>query len=659
MLDSLGAVKLQLPLPKSVDGVTLDPNPDWTFDALLVKLNSIEKKLNASSKCPIPFTKTESRQLSASTNNSRRGFVMQVSDDDVEDMYRDTKLEVGDHLLMGGKRFACDEIYLSDSDQSEEGLNIELQHDLMDKMGLVESALSELAHDHQLTIAEEMRDQLSALEAQLTDESEKLASTLERVERNTEAQREMNRKFDMQYQRKIAEALDDHLTTVQRDHEHRSQIEERRIRDDAAREEAKRKEKVLQEEKARQERIKAETKVQARLEAEKVEKEKAAALEAERKAAKEAAAASEKKSSESVTTASSEASKVSRDVTSQPVRSISDGQKHSTGNTIRVTQNAQKLEEKRLAVYNEIAAQNEALGLGSKKFTTQILCSSQAYRKFEMEIARRIRTITGSKENVRVKADELIKLISGSTCPQSISIAMFAQKVVSLCVKPTGSFNSAVYAYGRVIVHVTSKVPLAMEILIAELNKVCIYTVPKYIIYSEAAFQTKEAYYKAIRYAEEDGKIESTDSYVDRLSGCMKLYGALVQTEVDGCQNLHGLREGWAWIARFLNVFPANLYTAAALQAFLEMAGFALHKRYKTQFRKLLDIIARDFLTALKDRGDAKLIKVIVSLRSYIESNQFLNEPEGWRLRCSLESHNFAPDSDHDQQYHYQQNRFY
>lgn len=41
----------------------------------------------------------------------------------------------------------------SDSDQSEEGLNIELQHDLMDKVGLVESALSELAHDHQLTIA--------------------------------------------------------------------------------------------------------------------------------------------------------------------------------------------------------------------------------------------------------------------------------------------------------------------------------------------------------------------------------------------------------------------------------------------------------------------------------------------------------------------------
>lgn len=71
--------------------------------------------------------------------------------------------------------------------------------------------------------------------------------------------------------------------------------------------------------------------MQARLEAERVEKEKAAALEAERKAAKEAAAASEEESSESLTTATSEASKVSRDVTSQPVRPISDGQKHSAG----------------------------------------------------------------------------------------------------------------------------------------------------------------------------------------------------------------------------------------------------------------------------------------------------------------------------------------
>ena len=58
-----------------------------------------------------------------------------------------------------------------------------------------------------------------------------------------------------------AEALDNHLTAVQRDHELRSQIEERKIRNDAAYEEAKRKEKALQEEKLRQEKAKAESEV--------------------------------------------------------------------------------------------------------------------------------------------------------------------------------------------------------------------------------------------------------------------------------------------------------------------------------------------------------------------------------------------------------------
>lgn len=55
--------------------------------------------------------------------------------------------------------------------------------------------------------------------------------------------------------------MDNHLTAIQRDHELKSQIEERRIRSDAAHEEAKRKEKALQEERMRQERAKAEAEV--------------------------------------------------------------------------------------------------------------------------------------------------------------------------------------------------------------------------------------------------------------------------------------------------------------------------------------------------------------------------------------------------------------
>lgn len=58
-----------------------------------------------------------------------------------------------------------------------------------------------------------------------------------------------------------AEALDNHLNAIQRDLEIKSQIEERKIRNDAAYEEAKRKEKARQEEKLRQERARAEAEV--------------------------------------------------------------------------------------------------------------------------------------------------------------------------------------------------------------------------------------------------------------------------------------------------------------------------------------------------------------------------------------------------------------
>ena len=58
-----------------------------------------------------------------------------------------------------------------------------------------------------------------------------------------------------------AEVLDKHLSLVQRDHEQKSQIVERRIRDDAAVEEAKRKEQSMKEKKIKQERARQEAEV--------------------------------------------------------------------------------------------------------------------------------------------------------------------------------------------------------------------------------------------------------------------------------------------------------------------------------------------------------------------------------------------------------------
>ncbi|KAI3779980.1 hypothetical protein L2E82_09762 [Cichorium intybus] len=619
LIQIMGRVKLELRCPQRVHGIITDPQSDWSFDQLLSELNTIDHKLQASSLVPSPFTKTQSSELSivARAEKNRKPFVMHVSDDDDDD-------DDNRHVAMGG-RFACEDIYLSDDVDSDSDSVNESEWCLMDKGGVIEGALIELSHEHQLSVAEEIRTQISAFGTDFTNEKEKLTHALSRAEKSKEARRELDRKRDLQYQRIIAEALDNHLTDVQRHHEYKSQIEEKKIRDDAEIEEAKRKQKALQEEKIKQEKMKAEeVKRQAEKKREEEVKAKIKELEDE-KAAKEAEMAeSQRKANEALTN------------------------KPSAGNVVKGAESGLEMEERRVQMYKEVVGKDVTLEMDSNK----------EYRSHGMQMARRIKTITGTKESVRTKADELVKLIN-STFPQSVNVGIFADKIVSQ--STNASSNSVLYGYGHVIVMVTSQVPHAMEILLAKLNKVCIFTVPKYLSYSEAAFESKEAYYRAIGYQEEDGKLESTDSYVGRLTQHMKLYGALIQTEVYGVRNLHGIEEGWKWLARFLNALPANIYTAVALQAFIELAGFGLYKTYKNQFKKLLNIISRDFLNALKEREDPKVKKAVISLENYIQSNHFQKEPEGRILQESLLSHGLVPNESNynDNSAGYQQNYNY
>lgn len=625
----MGAIKLGLRCPQNVNGIAADPQPDWSFDKLLTELNSIDKDLNLTLDFPSPFTKTEPRNLKSSKD--KRGFVIRVSDDETNyaDSDSDSDVEVGNSLVVSGsgRRFVCDELYMSDD--SEDGTPLGMQsHQLMDKVGLPEGAIHELTHELRLSVTEEVRSKISNLEMGLVNENEKYTSSTTKINKHRELQQERERKFDLQYQRTIAEALDNHLTAVQRDHEHVSQLEERKIRDDMAREEAKRREMAIQEEKMKQERIRAEE--EARLKAEMAERAKAVAIEAEKKAAEEAAA---KRASETLKTAHN-AGKDSKETLgpSSSTFDVKNGVQSSVRNIIKASENALASEKRRRQIYEELSAKDNGLK-GS---------ANQDYHRHGQTIGRLIKTISATIENIRTRAAELAKLINSPECPQSISIKLFAEKIISCCTNQRSS--KAIFATSRVIVLVTSKIPLAMDILLAELNRVCIYTVPKHISYSGETFRTKEDYFKAIGCKEENGKIESTDDFNERLNCYMKLYGALVQTEVGGFQNLHGVAEGWAWLARFLNTLPANRLTATALDSFLEMAGYALYCRYKNQFEKLLSIIARDFLNALEggaQSNNPKLVKVKMSIRNYIETQQYKREPEGLQLSSHLESNDF------------------
>ncbi|GMJ08216.1 embryo defective 1745, A. thaliana homolog of yeast GLE1 [Hibiscus trionum] len=646
-------VKLQIPCPQSVNGVGLEPDPDWSFRTLLSELDALEKKLNISSSVPLPFTKTKSREFygEKGTKRTSKAFVMKISDEEFEDSESENE-EVRDHdrSLVKVARFNCDEVYFSSSDDdSDDKPCLDIQPYLMNEVGLVESALYELTHEHQLGVKEEIRNAISALETDLTNESEESSSAHTKVEKYREARREVERKFDVQYQRRIAEGLDNHLTAVQRDHELKSQIEERRIRNDAAHEEAKRREKALQEERLRQEKAKAEA--EAKLKAEEANR---IALEAKRIAAKEAA---EKEAAKAPKAPTSEVPQTaalggpnatsSGALIAQSKGSGNDktNKSQSAGNMLRAADSALNLERERLQKLKELEGINQSLRSSS----------NEDFGSTERHIARLIRQIRGTKDSVTTKATELVKIFNNPRCPQTISIASFAKKVVSHCESP----DSAPFACGHVIILVTSQFPQAMDLLVAELQRACIYTVPKHISYSKSAFESKEAYWKVLGYQEEDGKIESKKDYLKRLESYVRLYGALVQTEVAGRQNVHGLKEGWAWLARFLNALPANIYTAVALNAFLQTAGFGLYRKYKSQFMKLLNIVSENFLNTLRSQEDPELRPITADIQSYLEDKKFLVEPEGRSLQGSLLSSVMVPDSDYQAQSFYQHSRNY
>lgn len=531
--------------------------------------------------------------------------MMHVSDDDMDN------IDGGEHTdePMTGTRFSCTELVLSDGEDFEDDLNCETVEDhLMDETGLAEGILFELERENQLRVKEEIRNKFSAWEADLRNESERSASAIVRIEKYIEARREMDKRLDRQYQRKIAEAVDSHLLVVRRQQEQKCQKEEQRIISDAAFEEAKRKEKVLQEEKARQE--KAE---EARLMAAKaVEEARKAALDFKRKS-KEASEKQEASETKKVV-ALDHKRYINEEVKESGRQSNQEGSNasnkiKSAGIIIKAADTALKAEMERLGKHKEVTEMNHTLKLKSSK----------DFNSWERRIARCVNQISGNPEKFRAKTTDLVKLINDPLCPQSISIAMFAKKVVSLCEISYVSMNATAFACGRVIVLVSSQAPTTMDLVLAEFHNACIYTVPKHIDFSE----------------EEDGKIESTARYLERVETCMTLYAAMVQTEIDGFRNPHGIQEGWAWFARFLNHLPANAATGVALLAFLRMAGFMLFRKYKSQFKKILDVIYIEFLVELKRTQDPKLNQVIIAIEAYIETEQFLQEPQGWRLQSN------------------------
>ncbi|XP_078434899.1 nucleoporin GLE1-like protein isoform X2 [Wolffia australiana] len=620
----MGFIELKPPVAKNpalCGRLSLEPDPCWTLDSLISELNSVSiKGMLPPSSSPLSSAmqfRDEGKNKKRNAVHHGKAFVICITDEDIDDYH-----EEGEEIYMkssrAGTRFSCPDSDFSDSEASEGELYLEQSPiALMDKTNLTESLLKELEREHQQRIKEEIRKKAFALEAELKGENCRSLSAITQLDKLTEIRREMDRRMDKQYQRKIAEAFDSHLSRIQRDHEQRSQIEERRIKDDAALEELKKREKALQEARLHQAKVEAEAKQEAARQEEERQK---AALEAER-LAKSVAKREEDEKVVKVPPAEATEKKQEKQPEGDVPSTLSDF-------IVKVADSAKQAAVERITKHdNGLELYNKLLYSGDKDFD-----------KYQRQIGRQIRQLTATVESVRTKSTELSKVLRDSRCPYPVSLMIFAKKLLDLCENPGASFDGIAFAVGHIIVRVTANVPETLDYLLAEFHKSCMFTVPQFVQYSKGMNRAKE-YWKLIGYREEEDKMESTDSYLDRVESYMKLYGALVQTDAGNVPNPHGLREGWAWLARFLNTLPVTRSTAVALEAFLKMAGFALFKRYRGQFVKLINTINQRFMPALRrSQSDPDVHRIISKLEAYLNHRQYLTEPPGHRLETSLSS---------------------
>ncbi|XP_039123316.1 protein GLE1-like [Dioscorea cayenensis subsp. rotundata] len=564
-------VQLELPCPESCPVIAAaDPQPQWTLRDLLLEINTLELQLGNSSSTLVRLKEGMHSEFFRGLEVNGGEPFIMHISDEGVEDFDSDDGERFDESLGKGTRFSCADLDLSDLESSEDEGYLKITPHLVHKKGPEDSILFEY-----------------------------------------EREREIKVKYAV-IVCACAETMDCHLSAIRRDFEQRCQIEERRIIEDAAIEEARRREIALLEEKVRQEKAKMET--EARLRATKLAEEA-------QKAAEEAAIKESKEAAEK------EAEALHKDITEKVQGSPSKVSNNIVSNVdkgikVLAADKALKVEESRIKFHDEVAQE-------------MMLSSNEEFDRCGRQISKLLRQINRTQQKVRAVSVALFGIIDGPSVPTAhILFVSCVKRLFHYVRNPNAKVLIALsFAWDIVILSVTSQVLAVMDLLIAALHKACIYTVPKHLQPTESPSKSND-YLKIIGYHEEEGRIESSDSYVKRVESYMKLYAAIIQTQVPGIQNPHGLKEGWAWLSRFLNNLPANRTTAVALHAFLKMAGFALFKRYRSQFRKILNFISDNFLPVLKKRDDAS--KVYVEIEEYLQSKAYLTQPEGWSLQSGL-----------------------
>uniref|UniRef100_A0A1B6HBG1 mRNA export factor GLE1 n=1 Tax=Homalodisca liturata TaxID=320908 RepID=A0A1B6HBG1_9HEMI len=201
---------------------------------------------------------------------------------------------------------------------------------------------------------------------------------------------------------------------------------------------------------------------------------------------------------------------------------------------------------------------------------------------------------------------------------------LLAKKFVKQGEHVVSSKPEAAFAIAAVIVALWVDFPHFGELLLAHFHRECPYLIPVFIPQVEG--QSNEDYYKMLGYQySDDGKVESQDKFLRRMSGIMRLYAAILVTPLkqshaqEGKKHPLSMQEAWRWLAATLNMSPRPDISPTLLFDFLEVAGWLFYKTYGSQFTKMLQTLCTDYFPLIEQVTPDGCGGPVVRLKSFLE----------------------------------------
>ncbi|KAJ2857482.1 hypothetical protein J3B02_000974 [Coemansia erecta] len=210
--------------------------------------------------------------------------------------------------------------------------------------------------------------------------------------------------------------------------------------------------------------------------------------------------------------------------------------------------------------------------------------------KDSMEFVNRVaRTIAGI-------VDESAQLHGTDT--QEWMLNLVAKAFVKQAEKEVSVAHHAAYPLAAAAVLLMQRYPRLIDMLLVRLIKKCPYVVPQFFPKKDG--QTPDEYLRSIGYKEkDDDELESEGIYMERMAGMIALFAAVTQTQaLNGQPNPLPVSYAWAWFARMLNLPPRSI-SPLLINAFLSIAGTSLLAAYKGQFKKAMDLLAKEWIPAI------------------------------------------------------------